>query len=205
MKSQELKAAMLSHMLYRLHHIGAVTEYGGKGVHGIADCFGITEAGLTYEFEVKCSRADLMGELNAIEYILSEKTLFKSEERPKTFSKGLKHKVYLKPESISYTWIKENAPNYFSFVVPEKLRAIANEKLKNTPYGLYIVFWHENGNYPYFEVSCDKRGKRLHDAKVTNEQIFNILRKNSVEVQCLRSNGAKDATPITSNENESDE
>lgn len=186
MTSKEIKAAMLGHMLYGLHHVAAITEYGGKGVHGIADCFGINDNGFTSEFEVKCSRADLMGELNAIEYITKQEGTLIPGERPKTYSKALKHKVYLKPNMISMNWIRENAPNYFSFCIPEKLKEIALQKLEGTPYGLYIVHWHENGGNPWNEVICVKKSKKMHINKACDEQKNAIMRKCCTEIHHLR-------------------
>lgn len=194
MTSRELKAEVLFYMLYRLHFMAAVTEYGGVGCEGIADLFGITGADLTHEIEVKVSKADLMGEIAAIKYHLQEKlppTMWggRPEHReppPKNIRKSTKHWWYLVKEGAGYEdWRRK--PNRFSFAVPRELEEIAKQELKGTPYGLIVV----GGAYV---VSTEKKAEYLHKEKVNDAVLRKVLHKSCTEIQSLRSAAIKVST-----------
>lgn len=187
MIAAEIKSNLLTHILYQLHFTAAVTEYGGKGVYGIADLFGVTKAGYTHEFEVKISKQDLAGELNAIKGILKPDDLMSDpKEKRKHASKSPKHNVYLgKSNSFGYDPFHQR-PNYFSFVTPFELQKFALEILEETPYGLFCVDVHENGGYPYSTIGCQKRASYLHKEKPNQGVADNILRKACTEVEALR-------------------
>lgn len=199
-----MKAHVLFYMLYRLHFMAAVTEYGGVGCEGIADLYGITDADLTHEIEVKVSRADLMGELVAIRYHVEEKLadalvhpsgmpLFgikpdaekAQKPAPPQARKGTKHWWYLRNEGNvqKSEWGNEywrQKPNRFSFAVPPALAAIAKEYLKGTPYGLIVVT-------AAYDVSTVKKAEYLHKEKVSDKVLRKILHKTSTEIQSVRS------------------
>lgn len=176
MNSKEVKAEMLSHALYRLHYMAAVTEYGGKGVMGVADIFTVHTSGYTHEFEVKVTKADLAGEIETIQYLLNAQTEL-GQEPKKYFAKSDKHRIYLNgPRTELY---KDFAlrPNKFSFVVPVELSEYAKAALKSTPYGLYVV---TSG------PECYLKADFLHKDKVESEVLENILHKACIEVDTLR-------------------
>lgn len=178
MNAKEVKADMLGHVLYRLRYAAAITEYGGVGSYGIADIFGMQESGFTHEFEVKVSRSDLAGELNAIEYWTRPEQLAIGDpgHRSAPVAKGGKHCAYLKGVLGPLAYAMK-IPNKFSFVVPAELREFAKDGLKNSPYGLYVI----DG-----DPSCVKRAEYLHKEKATEQIRMNILRKASGEVASLR-------------------
>lgn len=182
MKSQEVKASMLSHALYRLHCEAAVTEYGGIGVIGIADVFAFRSSGLTQEFEVKTHRSDLQGELATIKHFSTQPTLLDGEK--KRFAKVSKHKIYLRGASTAYH--ERERPNMFSFVVPEELKEIAMQGVKGTPYGVYVIREVGNPGNTWFDIVCKVRGSYLHKNKLGSELTRNIMRKAATEVEVLR-------------------
>lgn len=185
MRSSEIKAEILSHMLYRLRFKAVVTEYGGVGVSGIADVFGITDSGYTHEFEVKVSKSDLMGELEAIRSMFNSPRLLGKSQRH--ISKGSKHNLYLGKSLNQETWDQVFVrPNCFSFAVPSVLSDFAKEFLSNTPYGLYVITLHENGGHPWTEVFCEKKAAKLHKNKPPSDVHENITRKACSEVAVLR-------------------
>ncbi len=51
--------------LFGVFENAAVMEYGGKGCEGIADVLGITQSGMTHEFEVKVAKGLHGDELSA--------------------------------------------------------------------------------------------------------------------------------------------
>lgn len=181
MNAHDLKAEMLTHMLYRLKFTAAVTEYGGRGLIGIADVFGILGSGYTHEFEVKVSKADLAGELRAIEYWTKPEEvrgpLFEQSHAKTALSKGGKHHIYLCGDRDTYTGVYARIPNKFSFVTPWDLKEVALEAIHGTPYGLYVIQHHENGGHPWSDVICAKVAKNLHKEKAHDEVASNILRK----------------------------
>lgn len=195
MNAHDLKAEMLTHMLYRLKFDAAITEYGGRGTIGNADVFGILPSGFTHEFEVKVSKADLAGELRAIEYWKKPEDLrtplFEEGKKIVPLSKGGKHHIYLRGDRDVYTGIFSRVPNKFSFVVPENLVRYAEAALADTPYGLFMVDIHENGGHPYADVGCIKKAGYLHKEKAHDEIAANILRKACTEIEVLRRQAAK--------------
>lgn len=195
MTSDDVKAAMLTHALYRLHAKAAITEYGGHGMDGIADVFMLTDADFTHEFEVKVAAGDLAGELAAIEYIKAKQlTLGETPpEKPRSLSKLPKHNNYLGYGHEMYANMVLR-PNYFSFVVPVELEKRALIAIEGTPYGLYAVTSREYRESYWFDVECKRRAKRIHNDKATSQIHANILRKACTEVQLLRSSSVKRCT-----------
>lgn len=178
MNSKEIKREILWYVLYRLHYLAAITEYGGKGASGIADVYGITKSGYTVEFEVKCSKSDLVGELNAIKHFFSKETLFKDAE-VKKLNKYWKHRLYNGGGNpIWHSGQLSMRPNQFYFVVTDDLGAFALEQLKDTPYGLYKM---EGGG-----LTKMKKSEYFHKEKPSDEVKMNILRKACVEVETTR-------------------
>lgn len=178
MIAAELKSEMLAHILYRLHFAAAVTEYGGKGCDGIADIFGIANSGLTSEFEVKVSKADLAGELQAIKFVSNRSLL--NELPEKKISKAPKHNVYLGKLKDQFMLSDpfHRRPNRFYFVIPGELEEFTKPYLQNTPYGLYV--------YKDHDVKNTIRAKFIHKEKPHPSVIINIVRKASMEVEILR-------------------
>ena len=185
--AHDIKATMLTHALYRLHFAAAVTEYGGSGVIGIADIFGLLASGFTHEFEVKVSKSDLAGELKAIEYWKKSDQLSinQTDHRYAPVSKGGKHHIYLRGDHQVYSSMPRR-PNKFSFVVPFDLQEYARKGIEGTPYGLFCIDIHENGGHPYSDVGCQKKAGYLHKEKSRDEVAANILRKACTEVEVLR-------------------
>lgn len=203
MKAIDLKAEMLTHMLYRLHYDAAITEYGGKGCTGNADIFGIMSSGFTHEYEVKVDKADLAGELKSIDVLCNP--LWRSGEKNWLEEKGLskfdKHARYLHivpPGEMPWghnpwgvgdeEWAM--VPNRFSFVVTAELQEFALAGLQETPYGLFVVSTHENGGHPWSDVVCKRVAKKIHGLKAAPEIAANIMRKACTEVEVLRRNQA---------------
>lgn len=183
MKSEDLKVSMVEHCLYRLGCNGAVTEYGGKGSGGIADVYAITRAGYSIEFEIKVNKQDLLGELNAIDYIKNEHLGIQPrlEDGPreqrytgKNYSKATKHWSYLAYDS---EYKVKRCPNQFYFFVTLDLLDLAKERLKDTPYGLYVL----RGT-----PECVKKADKLHREKVPEDVLINMLRKASNEILYAR-------------------
>lgn len=197
MTSKELKASVLFYMLYGLHFMAAVTEYGGVGVEGIADCFGITTADLSHEIEVKVSKQDLAGELAAIKYHIKHRIPVRDEANhgmqsffedrpdnskaveppPQKARKGAKHWFYLVKEGNGHSWRLK--PNRFSFAVPSELIGYAKGELDGTPYGLIEV-------NKYGACSCIKKAEYLHKEKVKDVVLRKLLHKTSTEIQNCR-------------------
>ena len=181
LKSGNLKSDMLAHVLYSLKYEGAVTEYGGKGVSGIADVFAIRKSGFTHEFEVKVAKSDLMGELKSIKHLVKKQLEIGEESSypEKGSQKYCKHGLYIEGTFSAYSI--RHIPNQFSFVVTEELAELAVEGVKGTIYGVYVVTDAE-----YDNVKCKIRGKRIHNNKAEVNVLRNLLRKASVEVDYLR-------------------
>jgi hypothetical protein len=176
MNSKQVKSEMLAHALYRLHYMAAVTEYGGKGVLGVADIIAVHQSGYSHEFEVKVTKADLAGELETIKYLLDPQTEL-GQEPKKYLAKSDKHRIYINgPSNETYAQL-ELRPNKFSFVVPVELSEYAKAALKNTPYGLYVI---KSG------PECSLKADYLHKEKVTSELLEDILHKACMEVETLR-------------------
>lgn len=183
----------MSHMLYALNFQGIITEYGGVGTNGIADLFGITSSGYTHEFEVKTAKSDLAGELKSIKFHLpANKGLFAQQDFSGA-TKGFKHRHYLNPtqsETSKYPYTlcsDRDIPNKFSFVVSDDLKEFALKELENTPYGLWVVFWHENGGHPFSKMMRFKKAEFLHKTKPSNEIISRMFHKACTEIEGLRS------------------
>ena len=169
MKSQEVKVAILEELVYG-SYLAAVTEYCG------ADVYGITQSLYSHEIEVKVSKADLMSELYAIKEVLDDDSSYMKR------SKGHKHYYYLKrPGNILSQFYRP--PNRFSFAVPNDLVEIARQYLKDTPYGLYEM--HDAGAN-YITRRIVKKASWLQRTKVTQEDIYKIISKCSLEVVSLR-------------------
>ncbi len=195
MTSQQLKVHTMFYLLYRAKYAAVFSEYGGKGVSGIADLFGINDKGFTCEFEIKVAKQDLDGELNSIEYLLKEhnnreKGLFVERvaaEKPSTFRKGHKHQQYLRNVwNLSASWgpqldefYRRQTPSKFSFVVPENLSEYAQKRLIGTPYGLICIHDSDEG-------STIKKAEYLHKIPCSDEIKMNLLSKAAMEVQTLR-------------------
>ncbi len=170
MKAAEVKASILSHALYRLHFVAAITE-SGHGCAGIADVLGILESGYTVEFEVKTSKADLMGELKSIAALVQKVDLFADPSKKVNVAKYPKHNSYLNNTGMySHMLELEMRPNKFFFAVPEALEEIAKKGLVGTPYGLYSVDSYGN-------AACKKRGDLLHDRKASERLRLKILNR----------------------------
>ena len=193
MNAHDLKAEMLTHMLYRLKFTAAITEYGGKGVMGIADLFGILSSQYTHEPEVKASKADLAGELRAIEYWKKSDQIAidQTEARYAPVSKGGKHHIYLRGDREAFTGIYARVPNKFSFVVPFDLQDFALKAIEGTPYGLFCIDIHENGGHPWISAGCQKKAGYLHKEKAHDAVAATLLRKACTEVEVLRRHLAK--------------
>ena len=171
MKSKEVKAKVLEWLLYRMGYHAAFTEVQN------ADVYAITRSKYSHEFEIKINKADLMSELNCVKDI----TLLGVINKP--YKKLWKHQKYLGKSSSHLPAV---LPNYFSFVVPTELVKTAVEILTGTPYGVYEL---DGGIYKR------KKAEFLHKEKITDEQLFYLLRKASTEVEVLRS-GTNYLTPI---------
>lgn len=187
MKSAEVKAKMLGQIMYGSHYSACVTEYGGYGVTGVADLFGIRDNGYSHEFEVKVSRQDLMGELNSIQAVLNEGNIFEKT----TISKASKHKHYINGSPTNpYMIFDTRRPNQFSFAVIKELEELAVEKLKGTPYGLYVVV-DDTKLTQRVDPRCVIKAKYLHKDKVDQKVYLNILRKACTEVEFTRAQLAR--------------
>ncbi len=178
MKSQELKADILSHVMYRLQYEGAVTEYGGKGVSGVADVFALRKTGYTHEFEVKVTKTDLMGELKSIQYIVEKQQRIDEEPKIRPHAKYPKHNAYMENAEGQKIYWKHYRPNQFSFVVTEALVDFAKEGVKGSPYGVYMV--------NKVEVKCVVRAGYLHKDKADILLVKNMMRKAATEVEYTR-------------------
>lgn len=198
MTSKEMKAHLLFYMLYRLHFMAAVTEYGGVGTDGIADLYGITSADLSHEIEVKVSKQDLAGELQAIKYHVKNRIPARSvhntgmmsdifgsrpdtekvvEPPPRGARKGTKHWWYLCETAQSGDWRVK--PNRFSFAVTPALKDFALAELKETPYGLIVV-------KEAYDVVTVKKADYLHKEKVSDKVLRKVLHKSCTEIQSVR-------------------
>lgn len=192
MNAKEIKAAILWWMLYKLHFMAAVTEYGGVGTMGNADLFGILDSGYTVEFEVKCAKADLAGELKSIKLLTDEVEREKGRDwiqKAGSYAKLDKHARYLNripPGEMPWGHREatfEMVPNRFYFAVTPELVAYATESLKGTPYGLYSV--SEAG------TECVKRADLLHKNRAGEEIRNKILHKACTELETVRGELAK--------------
>lgn len=193
--SDDIKAAMLTHVLYRLHSNAAVTEYGGEGVIGIADVFAYLESGFTHEFEVKVSAADLAGELATIKYLVGKRSLQLGEatpEPPRGLSKTSKHNIYLGEKVDVYAQFgMQHRPNRFSYVVPPELEEKAKASLEGTPYGLYVATARSYGETVLWEPECKKKAGYIHKDRANAAVLKHILKKACTEVEVLRREKAK--------------
>lgn len=191
--SKEVKKHLLFYLLYRVNYLGAFTEYGGKGVYGIADVIGVSRNNFLHEFEVKVSRQDLLGELEAIKHHswgVRNGELFSERPEPKKcMAKGTKHWSYLeRGDSDAYGFSK---PSKFSFVVPEYLEELAMEYLAGTKYGLIILQAND-------ECRSAKPAQFLHKNTVTEDIKDALLRKAANEVYSLRNPSVVDLSASVS-------
>jgi hypothetical protein len=73
------------------------------------------------------------------------------------------------------------SPNYYSFMIPEELLESVSEKLKDSPYGIFI--YRNRTNYkPLDNVKKIKPAQALHDRKASNKVKYEILRRMGNEV-----------------------
>lgn len=203
MNAARLKAEMLFYLLVEKKYQCAVTEYSGKGVDGNADIFGFTKAGFTHEVEIKCSKADLAGEIASIKNLLRHEDAKMLGERK--LAKLTKHSRYLNQspqgempwgrrerEVVDATFV----PSRFSFLVVPELVDYALDNLIGSPYGVYKITEYPAGEYrktTVYRISEERAPTQLHKEKVTEDIKEYLLRKTSTEVQILR---AKMADPL---------
>lgn len=184
MTSIEIKQKLLWELLYKRGYHMAVTEK--SMIYGIADIFALTKAGFTHEIEIKVSRADLKSELDCVDLVCSGK----KQEKP--MSKFHKHLAYLKQDARASKYSlfdparepnprvvygfqsdiaieKTDLPNKFSFAVPTELVEYAQEKLKDTPYGVFAIS-------PAGTIFQVKEAKHIHKEKITQKEIMYLLR-----------------------------
>lgn len=159
--------------------MGAVTEYGYRGVDGIADIFSVSDALFSYEFEIKVNKGDLQGELRSIREIYYPTPEWDREEDPipprqYCMPKLSKHKNYLDHESFGVR------PNRFFFAVTSDLLHLAVSELKNTPYG--VIELNEN----FWECAVRKKSKALHDEEISTDVLHHMVKKSSLEIATLR-------------------
>lgn len=189
MTADILKFKTQKYLLWKSNHIVAVTEYGGFGSMGIADCFSINQNMYSSEFEIKVAKQDLMGELNSIEFLIkgTDSPLFTNGQINYDLLKKLdKHAKYLDivPAGEMPWRLRQqrqnlnDIPNTFSFVVTRDLVDIAKEKLEGSPYGLYCVLERDNR---YDLPSNVLKPKKLHNEKVTLENLMKIATRTSNE------------------------
>lgn len=179
MISAEVKSNLLFYLLYQRNYLACATEYGGHGSDGIADVFGISKSGMTHEFEIKVSKADLAGELHAISFEKERQqdgTLFAP---PRKAHKTSKHRFYLGNSDAHYLSPFRQKPNHFSFVVPDALADFAINACKGTPYG--VLCFNQSG-----AITSKKNVGRIHTTPVDQKTLYNFLHKLSTEVDTLR-------------------
>lgn len=198
MNAKIAKAEMLAFLLYEKKYKCAVTEYGGSGTIGNADIFGFTKADFTHELEVKCSKADLAGEIASIKNLARHEDAAMLGER--NMAKLSKHSTYLQaaPQGempwSQREWDMTHVPSRFSFVLPPELLDYALNNLIGTPYGVYVVHEREYLGQKRYSVSEERRPEQLHKNKVTDDIKEYLLHKTSNEIQILRSKDAKGTT-----------
>lgn len=169
MKANKVKTILIYYMLWQWGYLGAVTEY-----INYSDVFGVKRTLYTAEFEIKTERGDLLKEINIIKKILKEKGSIGWDNHKKK-----KHNKYLGYWPKDKKWI----PNEFSFVCPDNiLDSNIGGLLDVTPYGLYIFNSYniESG----FHQSI--RPKKIHQDKISKENLVYFFRKLSTENQGLR-------------------
>lgn len=140
----------------------------------IADILAITKTRHVYEVEIKTSKADLQTELKAINQALSNKDIPRREWAPKYG----KHALHIHGKSV-YGWEgsatqQTISANRFYFAVPEELREMAIGGVRDTPYGIILL-----GKRYVREVL--KRAKLLHNNKMSEDRIFKIIHRLSLE------------------------
>lgn len=137
--------------------------------NGICDVLGIVNGRFVAEYEIKTSKADLVSELKSINFC------FNNIESNK-YNKLHKHQKM-------FSFYKRNiidqskVPNYFIIVVPyENLAVIALERLRGTPYGVYVVnYTKESGRI----IKIMKQARQIHNEDVLAFAFDRILRKAS--------------------------
>jgi hypothetical protein len=189
MTAELVKFKTLKYLLWKMNHVVAVTEYGGFGSMGVADCFSINQNLYSSEFEIKVSRQDLAGELNSIDYLINgqDSKLFQNGCVDYNKLKKLdKHSKYLDliPAGEMPWGLRQkrqsfdDIPNTFSFVVPKPLVDFAKSKLEGSPYGLYYILDRSNK----FDTPTNViRPKKLHNEKITTDNLLKIATRTSSE------------------------
>jgi hypothetical protein len=170
-----------------------------------SDVVTVKPNGYIYEFEVKVSRSDLKGELDAMEYWLSEDAINPFFETPEDrqlsivdfvvgetkranhklakrmlrSEKWKKHYSYLVAEDKRY-----KRPRVFYFVVPPDLEEYALKRLEDSPYGLYVAqqVRGTHGGYMYNKkkakpISVNKMDDRDRNEIMQRIQTENIMLK----------------------------
>ena len=168
MKSLELKTSTLFYLLFRRGFLGAFTEsFNG------ADVLGVTRKLLTWEFEIKVSKEDLVKELKAIRFLTGADTNFR---RARAANKTNKHATYLKHEH----GYKEGyfIPNFFSFVVPKEIADYTVRGVAETPYGVF----YDSGGTLFSRVTP----RKLKNETIDQASLLQLLRKASCENYNLR-------------------
>lgn len=148
-EAHDVKQRVLKYAFFERGHIAAVTE----GLNN-ADVLSVDKGRAAVEFEIKVSRSDLQKEILAIKYATRFAQSASTEERkqlrldigvPKKaggWSKVDKHEEYIDPKKyfernhIRRYFYEQYLPNYFYFVVPERLVPLAIEGAAGTPYGV---------------------------------------------------------------------
>lgn len=145
-----------------------------------ADIVGVKYSGRISEFEIKVSRADLLGEIKAVQKALEPDSvtattknwanvemgfnIYKVTETTLSRTKVEKHHYYLTSPRNSFR------PNNFYFAVPTDLVALAIEKTKGLKYGVFDAD----------ALRVAKRSQILHDDTHATKTYIDLLNRLSV-------------------------
>lgn len=162
------------HLVWKAWYL--ITTHQFDNHFWIADMWGINKSKFAHEFEIKCTKSDLMSEINDI------KAIHKWEKKwGAKFHKHFKYLTGVHHSSLQYTSVKHDhqdwlVPTYFSFVVPVDLVELAILELEWTPYGVIQAKEYGSGSI-YF--STMKKVKAIHRRKVSEWIIFKMAHRMS--------------------------
>lgn len=170
MDSKEAKRLIVYDLVMRRNHLLAVTE----GINN-SDVLAINNNFYTTEYEIKVSKADLLGEFKAIKAAINGE-----QDLSCSSTKFWKHCLYLgtREKYKNYANLDYFKPNRFFFAVPKELKDLAVQCVAGTPYGVKYIT-------PYGMLE-EVTAVKIHNERAEMSYVIRIIKRVMVENINLR-------------------
>ncbi len=124
------------------------------------DVLSLVSTGFTYEFEIKVSRADFLRDIKKKSDIVTGRNEYGQ----------LLFENHNKFADAHF----KNRTNYFYYVCPENL--IKQEEI---PERAGLIYYTQKHKWPQHNLTFIKKAKRIHNQKVTFDDLFYFLKKQT--------------------------